>query len=110
MSQEYRPPPAATSRARRWWPVAVPGLWALAVCVVMRPGAIVPPAEVPVALRGLVYDESDLPARALRGANAKTERPPGRLDEPVPVSRDELAKQLAGPPPPLADRYYLEYP
>src|SRR6185369_13046813 len=46
----------------------------------------------------------------LRGANAHAGRLPGRRDEPLRVSPAELADQLDAEQPPLADRYYLEYP
>lgn len=113
MSQEYRPSSAATSwlrRRRAWWPLWVPVVWALVICWMMRPDTILARLTIPFAVKWLVYDESDLTALALRGANAQTDRLPGRLEEPVPVSPDDLAKQLAGPPPPLSERYYLEYP
>lgn len=113
MSQEYRPPPTATSRVRQWWPVAVPVVWAAVACAVMRPDAIVARPEILPGLKWLVYDESDLAALALRGANAQTDRLPGRLDEPnggVIELPETLETRLDGPPPKLTERYFLEYP
>ena len=113
MSQEYPPASAPTTRLRRWWPVLVPVVWAAAACAVMRPDAIVARAEVPFALKWLLYDESDLAALALRGANAQTARLPGRPDEPNGGGIEPpevLARRLDRPPPPLSERYFLEYP
>lgn len=112
MSATYAPPPAPTSR--RWVTpalVAVPVVWCLAILAVMRPDAVVARAEVPFEVKWLLYDESDLAALALRGANAHMGRLPGRADEPSDEDYPaDLAAKLDADPPPLAERYYLEYP
>ena len=111
MSQEYRPPTAPTRRPRlRNWPFAIPLLWLLAANVVMQPDAIRAYDHWPIVCTFPLYDPSDLTALALRGANAHQGRLPGRRDEPELTEPPDLAKQLDAEPPPLAPRYYLEYP
>ncbi|MFO0800655.1 MAG: glycosyltransferase family 87 protein [Gemmataceae bacterium] len=112
MSATYAPPPAPTSR--RWVTpalAAVPVVGCLAVLALMRPDAVAAREAVPFEIKWLIYDESDLTALALRGANAHAGRLPGRMDEPEGVddTRD-FAPYLDGYAQPLADRYYLEYP
>lgn len=112
MSATYAPLPAATSR--RWVTaalVAVPVVWCVGVLAVMRPDAVVARESVPFEIKWLVYDESDLTALALRGANAHMGRLPGRMVEPDTITDPEVfVEQLESDPAPLADRYYLEYP
>ncbi|HYH64272.1 MAG TPA: glycosyltransferase family 87 protein [Urbifossiella sp.] len=112
MSATYAPPSAPTRR--RWVTaalVAVPVAWCVAVLAVMRPDAVVAREEVPFEIKWLLYDESDLTALALRGANAHMGRLPGRMDEPETITDPEVfVAQLDAEPEPLADRYYLEYP
>ncbi len=111
MSQEYRPPTAPTRRAlAHYWPLAVPLVWLLAANAVMTPDAIRARDNLPICVTFPVYDPSDLTALALRGANADAGRLPGRLDEPEWTEPPELAARLDAPQPPLAPRYYLEYP
>ncbi len=111
MSQEYRPPTTPTRRPLlRNWPFAIPFLWLLAANAVMQPDAIRPQPDWPMAVTYSVYDPSDLTALVLRGANAHAGRLPGRRDEPELIEPPELAAQLDAAPPPLAPRYYLEYP
>jgi hypothetical protein len=111
MSQDYGPPAAPTSRP---WPAAVPLVWAAAIFAAMSPDAIVGRPDVPAALKWLVYDESDLTALALRGANASMGRLPGRADEPKEpdwtIPPETLPKRLDAPDPPYSERFYLEYP
>ena len=112
MSQEYRSPPGPTSRPGRfrWWPLLVPvAAWA-GVLAAMHPDCLTGRGDVSFLARILVYDESDLGALVLRGANAHAGRLPGRLGEPPWTEPPELAAVLDAPPPPLAPRYYLEYP
>jgi hypothetical protein len=112
MSATYAPPSAPTRR--RWVTaalVAVPVTWCVAVLAVMRPDAVVAREAVPFEIKWLLYDESDLTALALRGANAHMGRLPGRMDEPEMYLREgEFAEALDTNSEPLADRYYLEYP
>lgn len=112
MSATYAPPAAPTSRRRVTLALAaVPVVWLVTVLVVMRPDAVAAREDVLFEFKWLVYDESDLTAFALRGANAHMGRLPGRRDEPDDSDYpDDLAKKLDAPAPPLADRYYLEYP
>lgn len=111
MSQEYRRPTTPTRRPLlRNWPFAIPLLWLLAANTVMQPDAIRPQPDWPMAATYSVYDPSDLTALVLRGANAHAGRLPGRHDEPELIEPPELAAQLDAEPPPLAPRYYLEYP
>ena len=111
MTQTYAPPAPATSRP---WVrpalLAVPVVWAVVACGVMRPDALEARAEVPFEAKTLVYDESDLAAIVLRGANAHMGRLPGLRDEPPWAETDDIAARLDGPPAPYSDRYYLEYP
>lgn len=111
MSQEYRPPTGPTRRpALRNWPFAIPLLWLLAANAVMQPDAIRARDNWPIVATFPIYDPSDLTALALRGANAHAGRLPGRRDEPQWTEPPELAAKLDAEQPPLAPRYYLEYP
>jgi hypothetical protein len=76
----------------------------------MRPDAIAARAEVPFAVKWLIYDESDLAALAVRGANAHMGRLPGRTDEPEWTEIADLIRKLDAPQPAYEPRYYLEYP
>lgn len=111
MSATYAPPAAPTSRRRVTLALAtVPVVWLVTVLVVMRPDAVAAREDVLFEFKWLVYDESDLTALALRGANAHMGRLPGRRDEPPDLWPEEFAELLDAPPEPLAPRYYLEYP
>ena len=89
------------------WPLLVPAVWLLAALAAVQPGRLVGRSYVTY----LVYDPADLGAFTVRAANAHAGRPPGRLDEPSPLyDPDRFAAKLVGPQPPLADRFYLEYP
>lgn len=88
----------------------VPIVWCLAVWAVMRPDAIAVRAGVPDPGKWLLYDESDLTAFAMRGANSANGRLPGRLDEPNWQEPDELAAQLDDPNRPKSERFFFEYP
>ena len=111
MSQTYDPP--AHSTRRKWLRraiFAVPVVWAAVTLVLMRPDAIEARAEIPFEIKWLIYDESDLGALVLRGANADMGRLPGRADEPTWTEPEDIAARLDHPPAGFADRYYLEYP
>ena len=111
MTPTYDRPAGPT--IRRWGRAAlplVPVVWAAAALAMMRPDALTARPEVPFGLKWLLYDECDLGALALRGANAHMGRLPGRSDEPPWDVPDDVAARLDGPPAPYADRYYLEYP
>ncbi|MBX9628016.1 MAG: DUF2029 domain-containing protein [Gemmataceae bacterium] len=98
---------------RRWGRPAlflVPVAWAAALLAVMRPDIIRGRDEVPFELKWLVYDESDLAALALRGANAHMGRLPGLPAEPEWADPPDVAARLDHPPRDYTDRYYLEYP
>lgn len=111
MSQEYPPAPAPTTRPwLGYWPALVPLVACAGIWAVMRPDALAARPEVPKAVKWLIYDESDLTALALRGANAADGRLPGRVDEPAWLEPLELAAKLDGPSPTVSDRFYLEYP
>jgi hypothetical protein len=89
---------------------AVPVVWCAAVLAVMRPDAVAARADLRFEIKWLLYDESDLTALALRGANAHMGRLPGRPDEAPMYTEEEFAAILDGPQEPPADQYYLEYP
>jgi hypothetical protein len=57
-----------------------------------------------------VYDDFDVAAMALRGLNAARGRVAGRTDAPPELGGEDFDAALDGPQPPLAPRYYLEYP
>jgi hypothetical protein len=57
----------------------------------------------------MLFDDYDLTAMALRGLNAKLGRLPGRADAPQLRSAEEYDVLLQEHPP-LAPRYFLEYP
>ena len=92
MSQEYVPPPGATSRAGRevrYWLLLIPLAWCLVIQAFQRPDAIAAWPEIPFDVKWLIYDESDLAALAVRGANSDMGRLPGRIEAPdwdIPVS------------------------
>jgi hypothetical protein len=96
----------------------VPAIWLAAALLVIRPGALEYRFNVQVAestitvwhFAAAVYDPGDIAAFALRGANASLGRVPGRADEPPEEWPKELVQRLDGPEPPLAEKYYLEYP
>jgi hypothetical protein len=77
---------------------------------IMRPDAVAPRADTPFGLKWALYDESDLTAFALRGANLAMGRLPGRTDEPEFRLPNELLAALNSPPADYSDRFYLEYP
>jgi hypothetical protein len=87
-----------------------PLLFCLFAMAMMSPGGLSGREDVPNVLRRMAYDESDLAALALRGANAEWGRLPGRMDEPQWREFDDLKEQLKKPSKPAAERYYLEYP
>jgi hypothetical protein len=62
-----------------------------AVFALMRPDVPMARDDVPPALKWLVYDECDVAAYVLRGANATVGRLPGRRDEPSWQEADQLA-------------------
>jgi hypothetical protein len=100
----------------RHWLYAVPLVWCAAAVALVRPDAMVGRSDVPFAVRKLVYDESDLAALAVRGANAVLGRSPGRRDEPIEKPDfylclpKDLAAKLDAPQPPYSERFFLEYP
>jgi hypothetical protein len=111
MSQTYDPP--AHSTRRKWLRraiFAVPVVWAGLILAFMRPDAIEARAEIPFEIKWLIYDESDLGALVLRGANADMGRVPGRPDEPKWAEPEDIAARLDHPPADYEARYYLEYP
>lgn len=117
MSQPYRAGPHPTRQPRRLARAVllVPVVAGAAILVLIRPDAIKAGAAVPPNVKWLIYDECDLTAFALRGANAAAGRRPGRDDEPNdPTLRDDpvaFVDVLDRPnPPELAERFYLEYP
>lgn len=75
-----------------------------------------PPDSTPLLGR-LLYDDYDMTAMALRGLNARQGRLAGRLDDPMkeysqdPSGNrwDKFDKAIDNPPP-VHDRYFLEYP
>ncbi len=111
MSATYAPTPRPTSRG---WVLptllAVPLLWFVALVAVMRPDALTGADWVPFEIKWLVYDESDLGALVVRGANAHMGRLPGRPDEPEWAEPEDIAAALNAPRESFTDRYYLEYP
>ena len=114
MKESYRSLAGPTRRAVQWLanygPIGLPILACAAVFLLMRPDAPTARADVAPVLKWLVYDECDVGAYALRGANATIGRLPGRRDEPTRQESHELAAALDAKQPPLAPRYYLEYP
>ncbi|OWK45468.1 glycosyltransferase family 87 protein [Fimbriiglobus ruber] len=88
----------------------VPVAWCALIMAFMRPDALKMRPEVAAIVGPLVYDETDLGALALRGANAHIGRMPGRPDEPGWNEPPQLAEQLDAPQPPYSDRFFLEYP
>ncbi|MFO0849717.1 MAG: glycosyltransferase family 87 protein [Gemmataceae bacterium] len=92
------------------WPLLVPVVWAAAVLAVIRPDAVTARGETPFVLKWLLYDESDLTAFAVRGANLAMGRLPGRPDEPAWRDPPDLLAALDDPPAVYSDRFYLEYP
>ena len=115
MSQEYRSPTGPARQPRsRYWLAVIPFAWMIGIFALMRPDAIVAKTSVPYQVKWLIYDESDLTALSLRGANIWMGRLPGRLDEPVQPDWDlpstVLPQQLDAPQPEYAERFYLEYP
>jgi hypothetical protein len=88
----------------------VPVIWCVAVWAVMRPDAIAVRPGVPDPAKWLIYDESDLTAFAMRGANFADGRLPGRLDEPYWLEPNELSAQLDDPNRPKSQRFFFEYP
>ncbi|HEY2786495.1 MAG TPA: glycosyltransferase family 87 protein, partial [Fimbriiglobus sp.] len=114
MKESYIPSAGPTRRAVRWLAnyglIVLPILACAAVLLLMRPDAPKARPDVPITLKWLVYDECDVGAYALRGINATVGRLPGRLDEPERQEPEDLAAALDAKQPPLATRYYLEYP
>lgn len=91
--------------------LAVPVVWAAVMVAFMRPDAIAARAEIPFEIKWIFYDETDLGALVLRGANAEMGRLPGRADEPKWAEPEEVAARLdAKAIDDYAARYYLEYP
>ena len=111
MIQTYERPDLPT---RRTWirllPLLVPVAWCGVLLAFMRPDALKARSEIPIEIKWLVYDETDLGALVIRGANAHMGRLPGRQDEPLRDTPEDLAARLNGPPQAYSDRYYLEYP
>ena len=98
------------TRLRRNWFLAIPALWLIAILCVMRPGALETRHNVAFEFSLLFYDPADIAAFVLRGANASMGREPGRTDEPKWAEPEDVAERLDGPPLPLAEKFYLEYP
>lgn len=96
-------------RVLRYWPL-VPLLWLATLIGVMKPGTLNIRHNVAFEFSLLFYDPADIGAFVLRGANASMGRTPGRADEPLEEEPHDLARRLDAPQPPLAERYYLEYP
>jgi hypothetical protein len=96
-------------RVLRYWAL-VPVLWLAVAIGVMEPGTLNIRPNVAFEFSLLFYDPADIGAFVLRGANASMGRTPGRADEPLEEEPHDLARRLDEPQPPLADRYYLEYP
>jgi hypothetical protein len=94
----------------RYWPLAVPVVWCALICAFMRPDALKARESIPETVKWLIYDEVDLTALVLRGANAHMGRTPGRADEPAWDLPPQLAARLDAPQPPYSERFYLEYP
>jgi hypothetical protein len=67
------------------------------------------PRQSGTSARGLLYHVDDMTAVATRSLNAELGRKAGRLDGPRPLTAEEFNAQLDADPP-LADRYFLEYP
>jgi len=79
----------------------------------MRPDAIKGRSDIPLVWKWLIYDESDLTAFAIRGANIHAGRLPGTPTEPDGpgiCSVEELTARLDRPQKPYTERFYLEYP
>lgn len=98
------------SRTPRVFVLLVPVVWCVAVWAVMQPDAIAVRPGVPDPGKWLLYDESDLTAFAMRGANSANGRLPGRIDEPNWQEQGELAAQLDDPNETKSDRFFFEYP
>jgi hypothetical protein len=96
-------------RVLQYWSL-VPVIWLATLFGVMEPGTLNIRHNVAFEFSLLFYDPADIGAFVLRGANASMGRTPGRADEPVEEEPHELARRLDAPQPPLAERYYLEYP
>ena len=100
-----------SGQLQRFWPLLVPILWCLASQLIMDSHALIQSPEVDRDIKFFIYDESDLTAMALRGANSKLGRLPGRRDEPAWwANLEHLEECLDAPQPPLQERFYLEYP
>jgi hypothetical protein len=101
-------------RIVRYGPLLLPAIACLMIFAMMRPDCLRTRDSVPMGLKWLLYDESDLTALVLRGANAYLGRIPGRRDEPEEpdwtIPPKTLPLLLDGPQPPFQPRYYLEYP
>jgi hypothetical protein len=94
------------------WLLLIPVAWCVAVFAVVRPDGLKIREELAPA-GWLGYDQTDLAALALRGANAHMGRLPGRRDEPgvdAGWKAEDLAADLDGPPAAYSERFYLEYP
>ena len=98
----------------RYGPLLIPIIACLMIVAIMRPDCLRTRASVPMGVKWLIYDESDLTALVLRGANAYLGRIPGRRDEPEEpdwtIPPTTLPQLLNKPQPPLHPKYYLEYP
>jgi hypothetical protein len=108
----------------RHWPFAVPVAYLLVILAVQPAGRQIPPGgTVPgYPLSGgysrLITDDSDTGAWVLRAENAARGRKAGRPNEPVEwpkpkpaeMTHDTFWGAIYADPPPLSDRYFLEYP
>jgi hypothetical protein len=91
-------------------PFLVPLLVAITIGTFASPDAPAAKPSIPFTLKWLVYDESDLTAFALRGANFADGRFPGRTDEPEFRSPDDFARSLRADGATRSERFYFEYP
>lgn len=91
-------------------PFLVPLLAAILIGTFAGPDAPAAKPSIPFALKWLVYDESDLTAFALRGANFADGRLPGRTDEPEFLTPDDFTRLLDRSDVTQSERFYFEYP
>ncbi len=113
MPASDNPTGCALRSLQSYWPLVVPLVWCGVLLAFLRPDAVKARADIPYVLKWLVYDESDLAALALRGANVHAGRLPGTLSEPDGpgiCTVDELKRRLDRPQVAYTDRFYLEYP
>jgi hypothetical protein len=85
-------------------------LLTLAAWLYLQPGdRLFSPQRSSLSARGLVYNPDDLTVLAERSLNAELGRKAGRLDPPALTNPAEF-NALLDADPPLAERYFLEYP